>query len=74
MAEGVGGGGAGEQIGSRRWGGGGLQRHSAFAKFPCGKTDQTEELADSVIGLPCWRDLPNERIGQICDIVLAAAG
>lgn len=65
---------ASQRIGTRRWWGGGLHRHSAFAKFPCGKTDQTEELADSVIGLPCWRDLPNERIGQICDIVLAGAG
>ena len=64
---------AAQRIGTRRWWGGGLHRHGAFAKFPRGKTDQTEELADSVLGLPCWRDLPNEKIGQICDIVLAAS-
>ncbi len=62
-----------QRIGTRRWWGGGLHRHGAFAKFPRAKTDQTEELADSVLGLPCWRDLPNEKIEQICDIVLAAA-
>ncbi len=62
-----------EQIGTRRWWGGGLHRHGAFAKFPRSPTDRTEELADSVIGLPCWRDLPNEKIERICDIIIAAA-
>lgn len=64
---------AAQRIGTRRWWGGGLHRHGAFAKFPRGKTDRTEKLADNVIGLPCWRDLPNDKIEQICDIVLAAA-
>lgn len=64
---------AAQRIGSRRWWGGGLHRHGAFAKFPRATTFQTDELADSVIGLPCWRDLPNDKIEQIGEIVLAAA-
>ncbi|HEY3662855.1 MAG TPA: DegT/DnrJ/EryC1/StrS family aminotransferase [Chthoniobacterales bacterium] len=62
-----------QRIGTRRWWGGGLHRHGAFAKFPSGRLDQTEELADSVIGLPCWRDLPNEKIDAICGCVLGRA-
>ncbi len=65
---------ASHRIGTRRWWGGGLHRHGAFAKYPRGATEQTEELADRVIGLPCWRDLPNDKIKQICALAIAAAG
>ena len=65
---------AAHRIGTRRWWGGGLHRHAAFEKFPRGGTDNTDELADSVLGLPCWRDLPNEQIERISDIVISAAG
>lgn len=65
---------AAHRIGTRRWWGGGLHRHGAFAKFPRGRTQQTEDLANSVLGLPCWRDLPNDKIRQICEFVIAAAG
>jgi dTDP-4-amino-4,6-dideoxygalactose transaminase len=61
-------------IGTRRWWGGGLHRHTAFHKFPCGRTENTDQLVESVIGLPCWRDLPNEEITRISDIVISAAG
>lgn len=61
------------RIGSRRWWGGGLHRHAAFADAPRGRTDHTEKLAESVIGLPCWRDLPNDKINQICELVLSLA-
>jgi dTDP-4-amino-4,6-dideoxygalactose transaminase len=60
------------QIGSRRWWGGGLHRHAIFASLPRAKTDNADFLADSVIGLPCWRDLSNEDIRQICDVVRSA--
>jgi dTDP-4-amino-4,6-dideoxygalactose transaminase len=65
---------AADRIGTRRWWGGGLHRHEAFEKFPRGNTDHTEALAESVIGLPCWRDLPNDKIEMIGDIVTATAG
>jgi dTDP-4-amino-4,6-dideoxygalactose transaminase len=65
---------AANRIGTRRWWGGGLHRHAAFERFPRGRTDNTDALAESVIGLPCWRDLPNHQIEKISDIVIAAAG
>jgi dTDP-4-amino-4,6-dideoxygalactose transaminase len=61
-------------IGSRRWWGGGLHRHSAFEKLPRGETKNTELLVDRVIGLPSWRDLPDQQIVQICDVVCSARG
>jgi dTDP-4-amino-4,6-dideoxygalactose transaminase len=73
-AEGVGRDLAANGIGTRRWWGGGLHRHTAFHKFPCGRTENTDQLVESVIGLPCWRDLPNEEITRISDIVISAAG
>lgn len=59
------------RIGTRRWWGGGLHRHAAFKEFPQDQTRNTDLLARNVIGLPCWRDLPNERIGEICDLILS---
>ena len=56
-------------IGSRRWWGGGLHRHSAFKELPRTSTKNTDSLVDCVIGLPCWRDLPNETIAEICAAV-----
>ena len=60
-------------IGSRRWWGGGLHHHAAFEKLPRAKTKNTDLLVDRIIGLPCWRDLSNEQIVRICDIVLSAS-
>jgi dTDP-4-amino-4,6-dideoxygalactose transaminase len=60
-------------IATRRWWGGGLHRHAAFAKCPRHRTANTESLAESVLGLPCWRDLPNDKIDAICELVLGAA-
>jgi dTDP-4-amino-4,6-dideoxygalactose transaminase len=62
---------AGDRIGTRRWWGGGLHRHAAFRKFPREQTSNTDLLARNVIGLPCWRDLPNDKIREICDLVLS---
>ena len=62
---------AANQIGSRRWWGGGLHRHAAFAQCPRHLTTHTDKLVEHVIGLPCWRDLPNKEIAQICDVVLS---
>jgi dTDP-4-amino-4,6-dideoxygalactose transaminase len=61
------------RIGTRRWWGGGLHRHAAFAECPRDRTANTERLAESVLGLPCWRDLPNDKIDAICELVLRAA-
>ena len=60
-------------IGSRRWWGGGLHRHAAFQSFPRGSTENTDQLVDSVIGLPFWPDLPADEVARICDIVLESA-
>lgn len=65
---------AGNRIGTRRWWGGGLHRHAAFQEFPRARTDHTEQLVERVIGLPCWRDLPNDKVEKICEIVISAAG
>jgi dTDP-4-amino-4,6-dideoxygalactose transaminase len=62
---------AAHRIGSRRWWGGGLHRHAAFGMFPREETGNTDLLAKNVIGLPCWRDLPNKKIGEICDLVVS---
>ena len=62
---------AAHRIGTRRWWGGGLHRHLAFQEFPRGQTGNTDSLARNVIGLPCWRDLPNEKIVEICDLALS---
>jgi dTDP-4-amino-4,6-dideoxygalactose transaminase len=64
----------GHRIGTRRWWGGGLHRHAVFEKFPRSTVEQTEALAESVIGLPCWRDLPNDKIEMICDLVTSTSG
>ncbi len=59
-------------IGTRRWWGGGLHRHRAFADCPRSGTPVTERLADNTIGLPCWRDLPNASIAEICAALFTA--
>lgn len=58
---------AAAHIGTRRWWGGGLHRHRAFASFPRTGTDRTEALVRLTIGLPCWRDLPDAEIALICE-------
>ena len=60
-------------IATRRWWGGGLHHHAAFAECPRHRTANTESLAASVLGLPCWRDLPNDKIDAICELVLGAS-
>jgi dTDP-4-amino-4,6-dideoxygalactose transaminase len=60
----------GRGIGTRRWWGGGLSRHRAFAHCPQTMTRQTDLLADSTVGLPCYRDLADEEIAEICEIIV----
>jgi dTDP-4-amino-4,6-dideoxygalactose transaminase len=62
------------RISTRRWWGGGLHRHGTFKTLPRGETKNTDLLVERVIGLPCWRDLPNEKITQIRDIIFSARG
>lgn len=59
-------------IGSRRWWGGGLHQHRSFRDFPRHLVEETESLAARVIGLPCWRDLPNDQIAQVCEALTSA--
>jgi dTDP-4-amino-4,6-dideoxygalactose transaminase len=59
-------------IGTRRWWGGGLHRHAAFVECPHDRTVNTQRLAKSVLGLPCWRDLPNDKIDATCELILSA--
>jgi len=58
-------------IASRRWWGGGLHQHRSFQNFPRHRVAQTEALADRVVGLPCWRDLPGESIEEVCALLLS---
>jgi dTDP-4-amino-4,6-dideoxygalactose transaminase len=60
-------------IATRRWWGGGLHRHAAFAECPRDRVANTDRLAESVLGLPCWSDLSNDKIDAICELVLGAA-
>lgn len=56
-------------IASRRWWGGGLHQHRSFQNFPRHRVRQTEALADRIVGLPCWRDLPGESIEEVCALL-----
>ncbi len=56
-------------IATRRWWGRGLHRHTAFAGFPCTALPATETLAETQLGLPCWRDLPDDTIRRICGLL-----
>ncbi len=55
-----------EKIGTRRWWGGGLHRHAAFAQLPREATPNSDFLADSTIGLPCWRELSGKQVKEVC--------
>ena len=59
-------------VGSCRWWGLGLHRQAAFSGFPRAPTPNADVLADCVLGLPCWVDLSNEQIVQICGLVKSA--
>jgi dTDP-4-amino-4,6-dideoxygalactose transaminase len=63
---------AAKGIGSRHWWGGGLHRHAAFEHFPRAETKNTDNLVNRVIGLPCWRDLPDGEVARVCDVVVSA--
>lgn len=56
-------------IGVRRWWGGGLHRHAAFADLPRMPMPVTETLVATQLGLPCWTDLPDETIARICSVL-----
>ena len=63
---------AAAHVGTRRWWGGGLHEHRAFADCLRTATPATEQLARTTIGLPCWRDLPDAEIGRICEMTIGA--
>jgi dTDP-4-amino-4,6-dideoxygalactose transaminase len=59
-------------ISFRLWWGGGLHRHAAFIGFPRTPLPITDVLVSSVIGLPCWVDLPDHTIFHIAEIATKA--
>jgi dTDP-4-amino-4,6-dideoxygalactose transaminase len=63
-----------EGFGHRRWWGGGLVAHRAFSKCPRTETPVTQYLSATVLGLPCWADLPNDAIVHICETVREVCG
>ena len=60
---------AGAGIATRQWWGSGLHRNAAFADFPRLSLTVTEMLAATQLGLPCWRDLPEEAIRRVCALI-----
>lgn len=59
-------------IDSRSWYGGGLHRHAAFAQFPRDELPVTERLAESTLGLPLFRGITREQVGEVAGIVAGA--
>jgi dTDP-4-amino-4,6-dideoxygalactose transaminase len=57
---------------TRRWWGRGAHAHPATAAFPRTPVSVTEQLAESTIGLPFFRDLGAGEIRQIGELVHAA--
>lgn len=63
------------QIETRRWWGGGIHKMPAFKSLSSGEYKSTEKIASETLGLPCFRDLSNENIetiGQILEDILKA--
>jgi dTDP-4-amino-4,6-dideoxygalactose transaminase len=58
--------------GTRRWWGGGLAEHRAFRHFPRESTPITERLGRTVLGLPCWSDLPARDIRYAAEVIARA--
>lgn len=56
-------------FGHRRWWGGGLTAHRAFSEFPRTRTPVTELLSKTVLGLPCWEDLPKDAVVRVGETV-----
>jgi len=56
-------------IGARKWWGNGCHRQPAFARSPRTALPVTEELADTVVGLPFFADLARRDIANIAAAV-----
>jgi len=61
-------------FGHRRWWGDGLTAHRAFSNCPRTRTAVTERLSATVLGVPCWEDLPNDAIVRIGETVREVCG
>jgi dTDP-4-amino-4,6-dideoxygalactose transaminase len=61
-------------IDTRRWWGDGAHAHPATAALPRARLPATEALAQSTLSVPFYRDLGDEEIGRVAELVLAAAG
>lgn len=58
--------------GTRRWWGEGLPAHRAFRHFPRESTPITQRLGRTVLGLPCWSDLPARDIRSVAEVIARA--
>ncbi|MEI8396189.1 MAG: Stf0 family sulfotransferase [Rhodospirillaceae bacterium] len=56
-------------IDSRCWWGRGVHRHPAFAACSRTPLPATEALAERTLGLPCFVDLPDSAISDICQML-----
>jgi dTDP-4-amino-4,6-dideoxygalactose transaminase len=61
-------------FGTRRWWGDGLVAQRAFRDCPRAATPITQRLGATILGLPCWADLPTGDIGRIGKIVARVCG
>jgi dTDP-4-amino-4,6-dideoxygalactose transaminase len=61
-------------VATRRWWGGGLHGHAAFAGFPATPLPVTDRLAARTLGLPCWPGMGTSTLDHIAGVVRSALG
>jgi dTDP-4-amino-4,6-dideoxygalactose transaminase len=61
-------------LGHRRWWGDGLTAHRAFSSCPRTEVPVTRLFSATVLGLPCWEDLPHDAIVRVGEIVREVCG
>jgi len=59
-------------IDTRMWWGSGVHREQAAAHYPRGQLPATENLANSTLGLPLYRDIPERDVQHIAKTLIAA--
>lgn len=57
---------------TRRWYGNGIHRQPYFREFGADETPNSDQLTESVLGLPMSVDLPADTIARIVDIIATA--
>jgi dTDP-4-amino-4,6-dideoxygalactose transaminase len=59
-------------IGYRMWWGDGCHTAPAFRQCPRDPLPVTRHLAETSVGLPCFKDMTPEQVDVVCDVLLAA--